>query len=71
MTQIQFQPAERWTASCCALYKRVRRSFTFDRTGKRDGGPAINDPRAQVRDHRSGIILVPVEFLGNPRTREI
>jgi hypothetical protein len=29
MTQIQFQPVERWTASCCALYKRVRRSFTI------------------------------------------
>ena len=43
----------------------------FDRTGKRDGGPAINDPRAQLLDHRSGIILVPVEFLGNPQTREI
>src|SRR4051794_27173330 len=28
MTQIRSHPVERWTASCCALYKRVRRSFT-------------------------------------------
>ena len=30
MTQIQSHPVERWTASCCALYKRVRRWFTRD-----------------------------------------
>src|SRR3954471_3634393 len=29
MTQIRSHPVERWTASCCALYKRVRRSFTL------------------------------------------
>jgi hypothetical protein len=28
MTQIQSHPEERWTASGCALYKRVRQSFT-------------------------------------------
>jgi hypothetical protein len=31
MTQIQSHPVERWTAFCCALYKRVRRSFTSSR----------------------------------------
>ena len=28
MTQIRSHPVERGTESCCALYKRVRRSFT-------------------------------------------
>ena len=28
MTQIQSHPVERWTASGCALYKRVGQSFT-------------------------------------------
>src|SRR3954453_20845065 len=28
MTQIPSHPVERWTASCCALYKPVRRWFT-------------------------------------------
>src|SRR4051794_36818330 len=29
MTQIRSHPVERWTASCYALYKQVRRSFTL------------------------------------------
>jgi hypothetical protein len=28
MTQTRSHPVERWTESCCALHKRVRRSFT-------------------------------------------
>jgi len=29
MTKLQPHPMERWTESCCALYKRVGRSFTI------------------------------------------
>ena len=43
----------------------------FDRTGKRDRGPAINDPLAELLDHRPGVILVHVELLGDLQAGEV
>ena len=60
MTQIQSHPVERWTASRCALYKRVGRSFTFDFTAEGLDGLALNDPLAELGGHLLSIIWVKI-----------
>src|SRR5436305_1522597 len=44
MTQIQSHPVERWTAPCCALYKRVGRLFTRRRQQVRSPHRACDRP---------------------------
>src|SRR5205085_5476041 len=43
----------------------------FDRAGKRHRGPAIDDPLAELSDHRPGVVLVDVELLGDLQAGEV
>jgi hypothetical protein len=43
----------------------------FDRAGKRDRGPTIDDPLAELLDHRPGIVLVHVELFGDLQAGEV
>src|SRR5438309_9789354 len=43
----------------------------FDRAGKRDRGPAIDDPLAELLDHHPGVVLVHVELLGDLQAGEV
>jgi hypothetical protein len=38
---------------------------TFELAGEGGGGTAVDDPLPQLLDHRPGVILVDVEFLGD------
>ena len=41
----------------------------FDLAGKDDRGPAVDDPLAELLDHRPGVIFVDIKFLGDLQAR--
>ena len=43
----------------------------LDLAGKGDRGPAVDDPLAELLDHRPGVIVVDIKFLGDLQPGEV